>query len=366
MATVNDKYITMLDIMSSAGTLPGEVVDMTSQMNPILTDAPAFECNMGTFHRVPIKKGLGKFVWGKSYQGVPTSKGRMEHVDFTTGYAESELEVAKKEIDDIENYVRFQGMRGQARKNAVGMEKSNQINEQQATHAQTLAIGVANALFYEDQAADPKRITGFMPFYNSLSGERASQIINAGGKGTENCSMWMLTWHKKANFLIYPRGAKSHGGMKVGKLQESFNLDTDPQSDGYMGKYDTYRKKFEWHTGLVSADFRYTVRIGGIDVTTLDKGAAATGLPNTSADLIDLMTDAHYQHMGRRMLMGKTCWYMGTTPIKFLDYQARNTPKNLELTLHQTGTNAKEVLAFRNAPIKETDALHNHEDGIAA
>lgn len=363
MAVKNSSYITLTDIMSSAGVAPKFLVDLTAQTNPMLTDAPAMECNMGTFHRVPIKKGLGKYVWGKSYQGVPASKGRMEHEDYTTGYVENELEVARKDIDNIENYVRFASMKGKARRTAVAMEQSRQINVQQETLSETLSQGVANALWYEDEKRNPNRITGFTPFFNSLSGETASQIINAGGSSTQNMSMWMITWHETTNHLIYPAGERSHGGLKIGPLEKSFNIDNDPKSDGYRGKYNTYRKTLEWHTGLAKNDFRYVCRVGGIPVTTLDKGKGAM---LSGPDIVDLMTDAYYQHWGRRMLKGKTCWYMNVTGIKYLDYQTRNSQKNLELFLKETGPNAKEVLTFRKVPIKESDALHNNESKIAA
>lgn len=367
MATKNSNYITLMDILSTAGTSPKHLVDLTSRMNPMLTDAPAFECNMGTYHRVPIKKGLAKFVWGKSYQGVPVSKGRQEAIDFTTGYVESELEVARKDIDNIENYVRFAALKGKARKNAVGMEQTRVINREQETHNETLSQGVADALWYESETKNPNRITGFTPYFDSLSGETASQIINAGGTGTENCSAWMITWHETTNHLIYPMGERSRGGLKTGPLEKSFNIDMDEKSEGYKGKYNTYRKTFEWHTGLSKNDYRYVARVGGIDVATLSKGKNVSPTVLISgADLIDLFTDAHYQHRGRRLMKGKTCWYMNTTLVKFLDYQARNTPKNLYLYLKQTGTNAKEVLTFRDVPIKESDALHNNESPVGA
>lgn len=364
MAVKNNEYITMVDILSAAGAAGKYVVDETAQQNPMLTDAPAVECNLGEKHRVYINKGLAKFVWGKAYQGVPTSKGRMEAIEYTTGYAESAIEVAKRTIDDIENHAQYTSMAdGPAKRNAIGMAKTRQFNRQQEVHASTLAIGMAQALLYEDEKRNPNRITGFMPFFNSKTGKTASQLIDGGAAANvSTCtSMLTVTWHPNTNHLIYPRAAKSHGGLKVGALKELDRTDNDPHSDGNGGTYYVYRKDMEWHTGLAVSDYRYTTRIHSIDVTKLDKGKGAA---LTGADLVDLMTDAYYVHQGRRMSKGKTCTYTNTTLVKFLDFQARNSQKNIHLFLENTGTNAREVLTFRGMPIKESDAFSNAEESL--
>ena len=364
MAIKNNEYITMVDILSAAGAVAKNVVNETAQQNPMLTDAPAMECNMGAKHRTYVNKALAKFVWGKSYQGVPTSKGRMEAIEHTTGYAESAIEVAKRTIDEIENHVQYTSMAdGPSKRNAIGMAKTKQFNLQQEFHAQTLAIGIAQALLYEDEKRNPNRVTGFMPFFNSKTGRTASQLIDGGAAANAaTCtSILTVTWHPMTNHLIYPRAAKSHGGLKVGPLKELDRIDSDPNSDGNGGTYYVYRKDMEWHTGLAVNDYRYVSRIHSIDVTKLDKGK---GTALTGADLVDLMTDAYYVHQGRRMTKGKTCMYANTTIVKFLDFQARNSQKNIHLFLENTGTNAKEVLTFRGMPIKESDAFVNAETSL--
>ena len=369
MALKNNEYITMVDIMSAAGSTMKKVIDLTAQQNPMLTDAPAIECNLGAKHRTYINKGLAKFVWGKAYQGVPTSKGRMEAIEHTTGYAESAIEAAVRTIDEIENHVQYAGLTGAARTNAIGMAKTNQFNMQQKTHANTLTIGMAQALLYEDEKRNPNRITGFFPFFNSTTGRTRTQLIRGTGtKNNSDCtSMLMVTWHPETCHLIYPRAAKSHGGLKVGPLMKIHREDKDPNSDGFGGTYFVYRKEMEWHTGLAVNDFRYVVRIGGIRTSTLSKAkdivTSGNPIPNGD-DLVDLLSDAYYQHEGRRATVGKTCIYGNVTPIKFLDFQARNGQKNQYLFLENTGMNAKEVLTFRGIPIKESDAFTNHENGF--
>ena len=370
MALKSNEYITMVDVLSTAGAIPSQIINLTSQMNPMLSDAPAIACNMGAKHRVYVNKGLAKFVWGKAFQGVPTSKGRTDALEHTTGYIESAFESSCRTIDDIENYAQFAGMTGIAKKNAVGMERTKQFNIQQMHHAETLSQAIANALIYEDEKKNPNRITGFMAYLDSKGGPNASQIIDGGSTGgTDNSSMLMITWHPQTAHLIYPMGARSQGGMKIGPLQKLDRTDNDPNSDGRGGIYWVYRKEMEWHTGLAVNDKRYVARFGGIKTSNLSKAkeVVATGPEITAgADLIDGMTDMYYVHQGRRMTMGKTCIYANTTHVKYLDFQARNGQKNQWLFLNNTGANAKEVLTFRGVPIKESDALHNAESPIGA
>ena len=365
MAVKNNEYITMVDILSSAGAIPGQIVDITAQQNPMLTDAMAVECNMGAKHRTYVNKGKAQFVWGKAYQGVPTSKGRIEAIEHTTGYVESAIEVAKRTIDEIETFVQFAALpEGRAKSNALGMAKTKQFNLQAETHSSTISIGIAQALLYENEKSNPNRITGFFPFFNDKSAENGSQLILGTGKSSEanSTSILQVTWHESTCHLIYPKGAKSPGGLKIGPLRTLDRTDNDPNSDGRGGTYYVYRKDMEWHTGLAVNDWRYVTRIGGINTATLSKNLDSGDL--SGDNLVDLMTDAYYVHQGRRMAKGKTCNYANTTVVKFLDYQARNSQKNQDLFLENTGPNAKEVLTFRKVPIKESDALTNNESGF--
>ena len=107
--------------------------------------------------------------------------------------------------------------------------------------------------------------------------------------------------------------------------------------------------------GLTVRDWRYVVRIANIDVSDLTTDAVA------GANLINLMTEGYYKHYGRRTKMGKTVIYANTTVVKYLDYQARNVPKNLFLTYKDTGVNAQEVMNFRGIPIHEMDAILDTE-----
>ena len=374
MATINNQYVTLADVMSSAGVVPSSIVDLTSQMNPMLQDAPALPCNNGTTHETTVRTGISRTAWSKLYKGIPVSKGRLQSVSHGTGSVETAIELDKRVLDKIATLRQFAGMSNPVEKSeAIANAKMKSIQNEEVAASEGMSQEAARALIYESQAQNPDRITGLAQIFSSRSAENGSQIVNANrgsNSGSDNTSVYYVTWHEMTGHLIYPDGAGYHAGYEMMPLETSFNLDAN------RDKYNTYRREMRWHLGLAIRDWRYFVRVANIDTGTLDKGDLPDGLnnapttmptrtPRNSTDLIDTLTDAYYLHRGRRIAKGKTCMYANTTVVKFLDFQARNTPKNLYLFLNQTGTNAQEVMSFRGIPIKESDAILNTEDTVS-
>lgn len=206
-------------------------------------------------------------------------------------------------------------------------------------------------MFYHDSSLDPAKPMGLAPRFNLKSAENGSQIVDAGGTGADNTSIWLISWGKNSVHLIYPKG------HKVGIQRKDRGL--IPRQDAAGDTYMVYREEFTWHFGLTLRNWQYVVRICNIDISDLTVNAA------TGANLINLMTEAYYKHKGRRTSQGKTYWYMNTVILKYLDYQARlNTNQNLMLTFDKVGANGKEVLNFRAIGIRECDAILNSESRV--
>ncbi|GAH45226.1 unnamed protein product, partial [marine sediment metagenome] len=67
----------------------------------------------------------------------------------------------------------------------------------------------ADAIFYSNALRTPEQMHGFAPRYNSLAsptGATSAQMINGGGSGTDNTSIWIITWGPQTCSLIYPKG----------------------------------------------------------------------------------------------------------------------------------------------------------------
>lgn len=328
MATLRATDPTLLDVAQRAGNESiRDMVEILAQWNPMLEDAPAIPMNKGLWHENAIRTGLPTPFWGRVYKGVPTSKGTVQMVRDTSGFLESASEVDERIVDDIES--------------ALGQATIRQ--DEAEAHMEAMGQEMARALIYSDSSTNPDRPTGLAPRFSSKTAENGKQIIDAGGTGSDNTSIWIVTWDKKTVHLLYPNKGKA--GI------ERFNRGKINRQDADQNTFFVYREDFRWHMGLTVRDWRYVVRVANIDVSDLTTDATA------GANLINLLTEAYYRHYGRRSKVGKTIIYANTTIVKFLDYQARNVPKNLYLMLKETGVNASEVLTFRGIPIHETDAI---------
>jgi hypothetical protein len=337
MPVLNASYPTLYDLASMPGNESAkDVIDLLAAHNPVLEDAPAFECNKGTYHETTVRTGLPSVTWGQLYAGIPATKGTRQTVKDTTGFVESAAEVDCRLVDDFEKA---------ADKASIRMEEAE-------GHLEAMAQEGATAIFYHNSAIDPRKPMGLSPRFNDLTNaENRSQIVNAGGTGADNTSIWIITWDKSACHLIYPKGTQAGVKRK--------DCGTIPVTDSNGHRYMAYREEFKWHFGLTVRNWQYVVRVANIDISDLRIDGA------TGADLINLITEGYYRHKGRRVSKGKTMIYMNTTLVKFLDYQARNVKdRNLFLTFAEFGPNAKEVLHFRGLPIRECDAILNSEDRV--
>lgn len=335
MATISKSNPTFFDLAAMPSNKDSaDVINLLAKATPELTDAVVLPCNKGLYHETRVLVGLPTTVWGRMYKGIPTSKAARQMVKDTTGFLTSAAEVDTRIVDDIEK----------------AMDKASVREEEAKAHLEVMGQDAGKAIFYSNQATDPDQITGFMPRFSDPTAENGKQLINGGGTGSDNASIMLISWDKETCHLIYP--SKGQAGL------QRKNRGAVPTLDEAGMKYFVYREEFTWHLGLTIRDWRYVVRICNIDISNLTIDGA------TGANLINLMTDAYYRHYGRRVQRGRTYFYMPTTIVKYLDYQARNTPKNLFLMFDQTGVNASEVLKFRTIPIRETDSLLETEVAV--
>ncbi len=338
MSTLNGKNLSLYDLAQmpeSSGVK--DIINLLAEYNPILTDAPSIECNDGSSHKTTVLTGLPDVIWGRLYQGVPSTKGTRQSISDTCGYMKTACEVDSDLIDVFEK----------------AEDKASMRLEEAQVHIEALSQEAAYSIFYADLKTEPDKFMGFAPRFSSFSAENSKQLINGGGIGNDNTSIWLITWAPQASHLIRPKGVEL--GIKRKDAGNEYYA-TDANGD----KYRAYREDFQWHIGLSVRNWQYVSRVCNIDVSELTIDASS------GADIVNLMTEAYYQHKGRRSMMGKTVFYANTNIVKFLDYQYRMKPnQNLFLTYGEQGPNAKEVLMFRGIPIHESDAILNTEEAVS-
>jgi hypothetical protein len=298
------------------------IIEMLNDTNEILDDAVALEGNLLTGHRTTVRTGIPAPTWRKLYGGVQPTKSQVATITDSAGMLEAYAEIDKALADLNGNTAAFR------------LSESKAIIE-------GFAQEVAESLFYANEDTEPEAFTGFTPRYNLLSAENGQNIIDAGGTGSDNTSIWLIVWGENTSHLIYPKGSKA------GITHEDLGRVTIENIDGAGGRMEGYRDHFRWDIGLTVRDWRYNVRIANIDVSDLVKTAA------TGADLTDLMTMALEAVEG--LGAGRPVFYVGRKVRSFLRRQMISKVGNSTLTMEQLA--GKHVLMFDGVPVRRTDAL---------
>lgn len=336
MATLANTALTLADWskrIDPDGRVP-VVAELLSQTNEILVDCLFKEGNLPTGHREVIRTGLPAVYWRALNQGIPNSKSTTAQVDEACGILEARSEVDKDLAELNGNTAQFRLSEDQA-----FLEAMNQ------TQAQTM--------FYGNPATDAKQFLGLATRYGAISGAgNAANIIDAGGTGSDNTSIYLVVWGDNTVFCTFPKGSKA------GLMHNDLGEQTVYNGDGT--RMQALATQYQWKNGLVVKDWRYVVRIANIDVSDL-MGQTGTQAASAATNIIKLMARALYRVPN--MKMGRPAFYMNRTvhgglAIAALDKSQAVVKVNEGLT--QFGQ-PDSWLSFLGVPLRQVDALLNTE-----
>lgn len=302
-----------------------KIVELMAKQNDILMDAEYQECNDGSKHKTTMRSGIPEPTWRMFNKGVQPSKSTTVPVLDTTGMME-DYGLVDKALADLSG-------------NADAFRVSENIAKLQGFNNKA-----ARYMFYGNTASEPEAFLGLAPRYNDKSAESGANIIDAGGTGSTNTSIWFVTWGEMTTHLLYPKGS-------VAGFQHR-NLGEDTVKDATGAEFQAYRDHFKWDVGMSVRDWRANARIANIDVTALTADGA------TGAKLIELMIEAYYKLENPMQGEGRTVIYANRTIQTFLHKQAMNA-KNVNLTIGEYA--GKKIPEFLSIPIKRVDALLNTE-----
>lgn len=342
MAVVGSSYLNLLDIQkrSEDGKRIATVMELLSLNMPIVEDAIFVEANLGTKHRHTIRTGLPSVAWGRIYQGIPQSKSAVQQVDDTTGFVEGYSSVDTRLLKLSTN------------PDAIRMSEG-------APFIEALNQEVATGIFYHDTATAPEKFNGLVAHgYGTIStGGPGAQIVDAGGTGSDNTSIWFVTWGEQYTHLIYPQGSRA--GI------EHEDKGEQKTTDSSGNPFFTMDELWRWHLGLVVKDWRANARVANIDVSDLNAG---------NVNLYTFMREAYYKLHNRRMsrpgnniknqvaIPRQGAIYMNKEVLAVLDMLATNAGATDNKTQLRYGeVEGQEVLMYRNWPIRETDSILNTE-----
>ena len=304
------------------------IIELLLQTNQILEDVPWLEGNLLTGHRTTVRTGLPQVFWRLLNQGIPTSKSHTAQIDEQTGMLEAYSQV-DKDLAELGGNV-----------NAVRLSEARPFIE-------AMNQELASTVFY-GTAGSPEEFIGLAPRYSALAGAgNSDNVLNAGGAGADNTSVWLIAWDEETLCGIFPKGSTA------GIFHEDLGLETVENAGGVPGNLmRAYRDHWQWKAGVAVKDWRYAVRICNIDLSDLAAG---------TVDLVNLMQDAEERLPNE---LGRRAFYMNRTVRRNLRHLAHTEVKaGGGLTYENIG--GRRVTMFGTTPVRITDALLNAEAAVA-
>ena len=302
------------------------IVELLSQTNEILDDMRWVEGNLPTGHRTSVRTGLPQGTWRQLNYGVQPTKSTTSQITDACGMLETYSEIDKALADLNGNSSEFR------------------LSEDKA-FLEGLSQQLAQTLFYGNTATSPEKFMGLAPRFNTASGTAAisQNVIDAGGTGADNTSIWLVVWGDLTVHGIFPKGSKA--GLQMRDLGEQTL--TDINGNRFQG----YRTHYKWDAGLTVRDWRYAVRIANIDVSDLSAV--------TPPDLTKFMIKA--THKVPSLKTGQPVFYMNRTGRQWLDIQAANKD-NVMLKISEF--EGRPVREFLGIPIRTCDQILNTEPRV--
>lgn len=265
MAELSTKAVTLADWakrIDPDGRTP-VIAELLGQTNEILTDMLFREGNLATGDQQSIRTGLPDVYYRMMNMGVPSSKSTTAQVTENAAMLEARCELDVEIADLNSNTAEFR-----LTESSAFMEAMNQK--------------MATTLFY-GSASNPEEFVGLANRYNSLSAANAQNIIDAGGTGADNMSIWLVGWGDNSVYGIFPKGSKAgltHEDLGIGDAFDANN-----------NRFRAYMDHWKWKNGLMLKDWRYAVRIANVDKSDLI-GLTGTQALSASTSIIKLMSRA--------------------------------------------------------------------------
>lgn len=304
------------------GKVP-DIVELLSQTNDILTDMLWLQGNLPTGHRTTVRTGLPTAAWRLLNQGVQPSKSTTAQIDEACGMLEAWSEVDK----DL------------ALLN--GNTASFRLSEARA-FIEAMNQAMAGALFYGNTGTTPQEFTGLAPRFSSLSANNGGNIVNGGGSGSDNTSIWLVGWGENTCTGIFPKGSQA------GLVHEDLGEETAEVTAGVAGnRMRVFRDRWQWKCGLALKDWRFVSRGANIDVSNLVA-------ESSNADLVKMMIKMIHRLPSLNMV--KPVFYMNRTVFEYLDIQRReDVISGGQLKYEQV--DGIMTPTFRGIPVRKCDQL---------
>lgn len=241
------------------------IAEMLSQSNEYEDDAVELEANEMAGHEFVFRTSIPAGAWRQYNMGTPYGKSTTAKARVGIGELVDYSQIDRSLAEDSGDVNRFRESEDVAFLEGMGQT-------------------IAQTDFYGNTVATPAEFMGLAPFYNTVNtatAQNAGNVIDGGGTGSSNASMWLVCHGERTVFNVYPRGSQA------GLMHEDKG-DTVPGFDSLGNRYEAYTSWFRIRRGLCPQDWRNVVRIANLDTT--NAGLAGPNAP----DLYALMAEAAY------------------------------------------------------------------------
>lgn len=337
MATLNATYLTMLDwakSMDPKGAV-AKTIEILAQKNQILQHMLYKEGNLPTGEQTSIRTGHPTVYYRQINVGTPNSKSTKVQVTEHAAILNARSAV---DVDEA----------------TLANNKAEYLADEGVAFIEAMDQQMAETTIY-GSAANPEQFVGLASRYNDLSATNAENILDAGGAGSDNTSIFLVGTGGQAVFGVFPQGSQA------GVMHQDLGEIDEDDSDG--NPFRAFVSLWKWKNGLVVKDWRYVVRIGNIDVS--DLVAKATSQAITAATAIDKLMARAIDHIPDPESVDLS-FYCNRTVASHLRIMAMDRSTGavtIEPAINQFGKTIHQ-LTFLGIPVRLVDRITNAEAEI--
>ena len=332
MAVLSSNNPTLLDLAKRKdpdGKI-ATVVEILNETNEVLDEMTWIEGNLETGNRTTVRTGIPAPTWRKMYGGVQPTKSTTAQITDNTGMLEAYAEIDKALADLNGNTSAFR------------------LSEDMA-FIEGMSQEVSDTLFFGNEGTEPEAFTGLSPRFNSLSAENADNIIDTGGTGVDNASIWLVVWGPNTVHGIVPKG--STAGLQI--TDKGVVTLEDASGGSNTGRMEAYRTHYRWDAGLTVRDWRYIVRIANIDRSLLNPThSSGDDLPDSLFQAMRLIPNLN---------MGRASFYMSRDIATMVARQVAVDGASSFLTSESNAGDMRWTERFHGIPMRRVDSLAGNE-----
>jgi len=316
---------------------PCDIIELMNQENTILDDIPWKEATDYDGNRTALRLSIPAVFWRRLYRGIDVSKSTISIIKDTVGMLEARSIIDAKLLE------------------LHGSQASAYRLSETRAFMEAMRQEVATALFYGDIKNNPDGVHGLDPRYAFTD---APNVIDAGGTGSRNTSIYGIVFGENEAMGIFPKDSKAGLSHKVLPEFDAF----DAEGKAFRALGDLY----QWNIGFSVRDWRAVVRIANIDAAKLELRKGEPGF----IDLHRLTIRAKNRIPPEKL--GRMRWYVNSDVLTALELQASDSASG-NVTLIYRAEDApnggplfksRMITELHGCPIRRCDALLSTEKAL--